>query len=93
MAYEASDGTRANDPDERAARPTRPRRPGEIVLRGRGGRSLGALYRLEQAVAALPGVGDASVSVAEDGAVVLTVPPHAEGRVRQYLAGAGELGG
>ena len=92
MAYEGSDGTRFIDRDERGARPSRPRRPGEIAL-GRRGRSLGGLYRLEQAVAALPGVGDAMVSVQDDGAVVLTVPPHAEGRVREYLAGAGELGG
>jgi hypothetical protein len=82
-------------PAPAAARPApavQPRRPGEIVLAPRGQRGLGRLYKLEQEIAAIPGVGDAMVHVLDDGHVLITVPPHAEGRVREFLALTGELG-
>jgi hypothetical protein len=67
------------------------RRAGEIVLRPRAGRSLGRLFKLEEEIARIPGVGDAMVHVMDDGHVVITVPPHAEARVREFLAMAGEV--
>jgi len=82
----------ASPPPSPRLRPPREKRPGEIILPP-GRRSLGRLYKLEEEIAQIPGVGDAMVHVMDDGHVLITVPPHAEGRVREYLGRQGELSG
>ena len=71
-----------------AARQARASRPGEIVLAATR-MGLGQLFRLEQDLAQLPGVGQPSIDVLDDGQVVISFAPGAEERVRQYLALAG----
>src|SRR2546422_650884 len=63
--------------------PLRVERPGEVVFSA-GRLSLRRLYQLEQDVSQLPGAGQASVDIQDDGQVVVHVSPGAEERVRQY---------
>ena len=60
-------------------------RPGEIVL-PRIRLSLQRLYRLEQELSQIPGAGQASIDILDDGQIVVHISPGAEERVRQYLA-------
>ncbi|GEM_PF-5452618 len=71
--------------------PARERQPGEISLTPRPQLSLGRLFKLEQEITRLTGVGAALVTVRDDGRVLVIVSPHHEARVREFLALAGEL--
>lgn len=65
--------------------------PGVIPLAPRSRLSLARLFRLEQELSELSGGGGAVVYVEDGGQVLVSVPPAAEERAREYLILAGEI--